>query len=71
MKIVGFSPSEAELASLGAMWSGSNAALGVFGSDMNAELKFSRSYLLFNAEVLMVTDKSTKNVLFQARLADI
>ncbi|MFN4328054.1 MAG: ABC transporter ATP-binding protein [Limnobacter sp.] len=53
------------------MWAGSNAALGVFGSDMNAELKFSRSYLLFNAEVLMVTDKSTKNVLFQARLADI
>lgn len=71
LKIVGFSPSESELNRLSVNFSSQQPVLGLFGSDMSSKLDFSRSFLAFNAQELIVLDKVDQSPIFRGALGEI
>lgn len=71
LKIVGFSPSESELNRLSVNFSSQQPVLGLFGSDMSSKLDFSKSFLAFNAQELIVLDKLDQTPIFRGSLGDI
>jgi ATP-binding cassette subfamily B protein len=71
LKIVGFSPSESELNRVSVNFSSQQPILGLFGSDMSTKLDFSKSFLAFNAQELIVLDKLDQTHIFRGLLGEI